>query len=164
MLSSTDSEMVIQVCAPTLLACDDSEILDAIVAHEFLHYVRDTIRFYSQATVSADGTVRSEAPDEFTDYLASEEAYSRIDPQLQVGQGPWLSTRLIAAVNRLEHTAVDEQDHIVQWTCEHWLGKGYPVQVMDPDYRFRGPLSLHEGIIDKAIALGLVRRLGEGKH
>lgn len=151
--------IVVQLSAPTILAFTD-ERLDAILAHEFLHYVWDTINFLSAATPEAEGILVSRTIDEHPDYMKSSESYPGLDSDQQAVDLDWLPARLVVLCRRLSGS---EKDLFIESQMldvfREWLRRGYPTEKLDPDYRYLGPLNLDEAVIGRAKQLGLLKSL-----
>jgi hypothetical protein len=150
--------IVVQVSAPTILAFT-REPLDAVLAHEFLHYVQDTISFMSTATrEGGSGILISRTEDQHPEYMKSEDSYETLDLQMQAADRDWLPARLLALHRNLSGP---NKDLFVKSSMldafREWLGKGYPSERFDPDLRYQGPLNLDDAVIDHARYLGLLK-------
>jgi hypothetical protein len=149
--------IVVQLSAPTILAFPDEQ-LDAILAHEFLHYVWDTINFLSAAAPGTQGVLVSTPEDKHPDYMKSSESYEAIDLDQQAVDSDWLPARLVVLYRRLSGS---KKDLFIEGCMldvfREWLRRGYPTKKLDPDYRYKGPLNLDEAVIERARQLGLLK-------
>jgi hypothetical protein len=143
----------LQLCAPTLLVATNDQV-DAVLGHEFLHYVRQTLYFCSITDVGEGGIAVARTEDEHPNYMNSLAEYLRIDPQLQASSAHWLSPRLDALVRAFESPDKPHRQRIANRTFERWIAAGYPVESMDPNYRYEGPLMLDDSIAEKARRFG----------
>ena len=148
--------MVVKLSAPTILAFK-GEQLDAILAHEFLHYVWHTISFMS-ATTEVDGVLVSNTIDEHPDYMKSPETYENIDSKERAVDSDWLPARLVTLSRKLSGPKKDQFiTSSMLDVFDKWLRKGYPTQKMDSDYRYQGHLVMDSAVIGRARQLGLLK-------
>lgn len=148
--------IIVQISAPSILAFSADRI-DAILAHEFLHYVWDTINFLSYAT-EINGVLVSNVIDEHPDYMKSEESHDVLDSERQAVDVNWLPMRLVELHRRLSgpNKNLFIKPSMLE-VFEKWLRRAYPTEKIDPDYRYRGPLNLDDALVARARKLGLLK-------
>jgi hypothetical protein len=148
--------MVVQLSTPTILAFSDQQ-LDAVLAHEFLHYVWSTIDFMLAAGPTIDGIAISKTVDKHVNYLKSEGSYEALDLQQQAKDSHWLTARFLDLHRKIsgagKHQLITNSALDV---FRDWVQRGYPTERVDPEYRYQGPLTLDDRLIARARQLGLL--------
>jgi hypothetical protein len=142
---------VIQLSAPAALHANRDET-EAILMHEFLHVIHESIRIVNATTRSAEDRLISVPSDECVDYLSSPAQYASTDARLQVSPVGWLSPRL---ENVLREVRFQRLAELVETT---WLDEQLPTSLVDPRWRLTEvTLDVDDLIIERAARLGLCR-------
>ncbi len=133
----------VRMSGASLVAFDD-DLIQGILAHEFLHYVWDTIKLASRIS-GASETVDLMDHEYDTSFDSSRER----DVLLQVNPDEWLSPRLIQLCKRAE----DSDDPAVDKAMEalvRWYQEGLPTTAVDTGYRTRGRFCLDDRVVARA--------------
>ncbi len=126
------------------LAAFDDDLIQGIIAHEFLHYVWDTITFGSKVS-EGSGTMDLMVHEYETTFDSRRER----DVLLQVDPDEWLSPRLIRLCRRAE----DSKDPAVDTAMEalvRWYEDGLPATTVSTGYATRGRFCLDDRVVAKA--------------
>jgi hypothetical protein len=123
----------VRLCAPSLLA-HKSEVIEALLAHEFLHYVWMTV---------------SKTPNSLLDHYPGSDwaTYEVEDARAAAAQERWLSPRLSAAASDL-HRALDADWDVFsrEWN-RNWASAGFATELIESlEVRARGNLVLDEAV------------------
>jgi hypothetical protein len=148
----------VEMLAPSLISLADNEdLLDGILAHEFLHYVWLTVA----AMQAALGPLDSRALKHDDNYP---ENYEALDHARQVPPEGWLTPRLQRLMMRAEDETSDECHSLDQSIIDDWVLCDLPSSPLSPDFEFRDKLVVDEGIFKRARELGLVTSGGAIPH
>lgn len=124
----------VDVSAASLLAFPDA-ILRGILAHEFRHYVHDTLMIH-EAVLSGNSSLTTvgREPQTFDEYR-------RLEPERQVPEH-WLGEELAALARRAERSTDPEVISGLASLKTEWLERGYPAEVFDRKYQTSGYIVL----------------------
>ena len=145
------TRIVVQVSALTIVGFSDDEV-DGVLAHEWLHYVWQTIEFAKAVRPTPTGDLIS-SPNDSTNDAVSFDEYTRDDSQRQVEDSSWLSERLARLCRRITHSGPGESGLLAY---REWLRLGYPTEMMSLSHRFTGSIDLDETLVARAGELGLL--------
>jgi hypothetical protein len=88
-----------------------------------------------------------ETKDDSPDYLKNWAQYHDADKRWQANPAHWLSPRLAKLAEMVEGKGMQSFLALVE---RHWINQRYPLETMDPDFRFHGQLILDECILERA--------------
>lgn len=142
---------VIELSAHTPLICTP-DLLQGILAHEFLHYAWYTVKLY-EATVKGVPLSSALSVQEYV--LSGDEAYKRIDTSTQVCPEAWLTTRLQSLAATVDDLHGLEAQSLFARTKVEWYDAGLPTEPGVIRYRYEGQAYLDSAILERANQLGL---------
>ncbi len=148
----------VEILAPSLISlADNRDLLDGVLAHEFLHYVWLTIA----AKQAALGHLDHHAPKHDDNYP---ENYEALDHARQVPPEGWLTPRLQRLMMRAEDETSDECRSLDRSIIDDWVLCDLPSSPLSLDFEFGGKLLVDESILERAVALQLVTTEGAISH
>jgi hypothetical protein len=122
---------------PASLIALEEEAIEGVLAHEFLHYVWESIR-------TSEGLM-----DSTTDALDRDYAYYKgRDQEAMVTESHWLTPRLWSLKARAE--AIDaslEGAQLRDWILNEWKPVGAAVELIDPRYKCAGKIMVDEDLV-----------------
>jgi hypothetical protein len=124
------------------------DLIEGVLAHEFLHVVKDTLDIARHAADHPE--VSWQRPGE-QDYLKSWSDYRQIDAEWQVDPGAWLSPRLqrLAALAEGEGSLVNAAIARMKST---WIDKNLPLEKLVMENEGQG-ITLDRAIVERAAQL-----------
>ncbi len=145
--------LAVEVSPAALLAFGGSQLLDGVLAHEFLHYIWTTIHYLKKGS----GLIPADSPESLeAENVADYEDYKRKDKALQVSPEEWITERLADLVNRAEASEAAEMRFIQSSMVDTWVKKDLPVEPIDMRFSLKGMLDLDSAVIAKARLVGLL--------
>lgn len=133
----------VEVSAASLLAFSD-EICRGLLAHEFRHYVHQTLLIHDAVSSGKRSLTRGEMrePQTFTEYR-------RLEPETQVPEH-WLGEELAALARRAEHHTDPEVMSGLARLRTEWLDRGYPAERINRNYQTDGYIVLDTSVVERA--------------
>jgi hypothetical protein len=137
----------IRIPASSLLTLD-AELVEGVLAHEFLHYAWETIELHRRNIIDGQTNVDFTMPDYHTDHSN----YLRLDRKQRVEPADWLPPRLAALAARVENHN-DEGMKAARARLEYAAAAGVPPCQSPTDYSLDGRFALDGHVLARAAGI-----------